>query len=56
MACSISMGIALGLRIAADKALVGKTGIAAALSTNVIAYTSVMVAGNANVYVMRAAE
>ena len=55
-ACSLGMGIGLGLRMGANKVLAGKTGVAAALASNVVAYFAVMLAGNASVWVMRQAE
>ena len=56
MACGVSIGLALGLRKVADRALAGKTGFAVAIAGNVIGYTAVTAAGNANVYCMRQAE
>ena len=56
MACVVSIGVALTLRKAADRALAGKTGAAVAVAGNVIGYSAVTIAGNANVYLMRQAE
>ena len=56
MACVVSIGVALSLRKAADRALAGRTGATVAVATNVIAYSAVTLAGNANVYLMRQAE
>ena len=53
MACSVSIGLSLSLRKAADKVLAGKTGPAVAVAGNMIAYCAVTAAGNANVYAMR---
>ena len=56
MACVVSIGVALSLRKAADRALAGKSGFAVAIAGNVIGYSAVTLAGNANVYCMRQAE
>ena len=53
MACVTSIGVALSMRKAADRALAGRTGAAVAVAGNVIAYSAVTLAGNANVYLMR---
>ena len=53
MACFVSIGTALTLRKAADRALAGRTGLAVAAASNVVAYTAVVLAGNANVYIIR---
>ena len=50
------MSLALGMRLASDAMLKGKTGFLATISTNVIACTAVAVAGGANVYIVRMKE
>ena len=55
-ACCVSIGVAVSMRKAADKALAGKYGFYASMAGNVIGYTAVTLAGNANLYLMRRAE
>ena len=44
------------MRKAADRALAGSSGLGLAVAGNLIGYTAVTLAGNANLYLMRRAE
>ena len=44
------------MRKVADRALAGSSGFGVAVAGNLIGYTAVTLAGNANLYLMRRAE